>query len=117
MFLMFTCRLALRKWLPFNNGHYWAFYGIFAALAFVIAVLVLPELPYTTRAPQWLTEAYWKSVWFGYLWGLPPAFLTGMAAYRMDTPASSKDPPPEVYWDRARVALTCALVHRFRGSN
>ena len=61
MLLMFIGRLSLRKWLPFNKGRYWSFYSIFAVLAFAIAVLALPELPYTMPAPKWLSDAYWKA--------------------------------------------------------
>ena len=39
-----------------------------------------------------------------------PCLLTGMVAYRMDSPATCKDLPRAVLLDRTRVALICAAA-------
>jgi hypothetical protein len=111
--LMFAFRRWMRDQFPFNNKRYWGIYASFGLLAFIITILVLPELRFHGHAPQWFSAEYWENVWDDLLWGLMPCFLTGMVAYRMDSPATCRDLPRAVLLDRTRVALICAAAGGF----
>jgi hypothetical protein len=106
--VMFAFRRWMRDRFPFNTKRYWSIYASFGLLAYIITILVLPELPFRGHAPQWLRAQYWDGVWDAALWGLMPCFLTGVVAYRMDSPAFAADSQRVALFDRARVALICA---------
>lgn len=108
--LMFLFRRVMHDQFPFKEKRHWALYASFGVLAFIMAILVLPELPYNGPRPEWFSGIYWNCVWASYLWGLTPCFLTGMVAYRMDSPAGCKDLTRNVFLDRAKIASVCALV-------
>ncbi len=108
--LMFAFRRWMRDQFPFNKKRYWGIYASFGLLAFIITILVLPELRFHGHASQWFSAEYWETVWDDLLWGLMPCFLTGMVAYRMDSPATCRDQPRAVLLDRTRAALICAAA-------
>jgi hypothetical protein len=111
--LLFAFRRWMRDRFPFNQKRYWSIYAGFGLLAFIITILTLPELRFHGRAPQWFGTEYWAGVWDALLWGLMPCFLTGVVAYRMDSPASCTDLPRAVLLDRTRLALICAAAGGF----
>jgi hypothetical protein len=108
--LMFAFRRWMRDRFPFNKQRYWGVYASFGLLAFLVTILILPELRFDGHALQWFSVEYWRRVWDDLLWGMMPCFLTGMVAYRMDSPASGTDLPRDVLLDRARIALICAAA-------
>lgn len=106
--LMFAFRRLARVWFPFKSRRYWDIYTFFGVVAFIISVLVLPELTYSRALAPLFSADYWSMVWAALYFGLTTCFLTGIVAYRMDSPASCKDTPKKILADHMSVALICA---------
>ena len=89
--LMTLLRWVMRARYPFKEARHWHLYICFGVLAFLMAVLVLPELTYGRPRPAWFSAEYFAGIWSASLWGVFPCFHTEVIGYRLDSSASCTD--------------------------
>jgi hypothetical protein len=107
---MFTFRSVLRNRFPFNAKRYWLIYLSFGVFAFATTIFVLPELSFAGDRPLFLSQEYFERVSSKFWWGFMPCFLTGVIAFKMDSPASANDQWSVMFLDRIATAVICAFA-------
>ncbi len=105
--IVFAIRWLLRERMPFESKRYWGFYIVSFLIGYGLCALLLPVM-WAVDAGQVLSPSTWIDSFARLkVWAVLPGFIAAFVAFRLDWPASCRDPAKRAMTDRLVAAAAC----------